>query len=187
MTTAIRIPAILTDDQFEDMTRKGAFARVGRVELRGGVITPMSPVYLRHSTVLTLLIVSAHRAIQESGAGLCVNGEISIRCGGGFQPTADVVIWAPAAVPAFDGPIPKEAVRLVIEVADASLADDLGQKLVDYAEAGLAEYWVADVQARLIHRCREPQAGGYRVREAIRFGEPCAAATIPFSLDTTGL
>jgi len=185
MNAPLRTPALFTDQQFEAMTRKGAFVGAGRVELRGGVITPMSPVHISHSRIMTALLIEAH--LRASEKGFEASAEVSIRFGDGFQPTADIVIWDPAAAPPFDGPIPKEAVRLVIEVADASLADDLGQKLLDYAQAGLAEYWVADVQARLIHRCRQPSAEGYRVREAVRFGEPCAALTLPLTLDTAKL
>lgn len=187
MNAPLRIPALFTDQQFEDMTRKGAFVGAGRVELRGGVITPMSPVHISHSSVMMALLLAAQRAVDANASTLRVNPEVSIRFGNGFQPTADIVIWEPSAAPPFDGPIPKEAVRLVIEVADASLADDLGQKLLDYAQAGLPEYWVADVQARLIHRCSEPSAEGYRIREAVRFGEPCTALTLPLSLDTAKL
>lgn len=187
MTTAVRTPVLLTDAQFEAMTRKGAFVGMERVELRGGVITPMSPVHISHSSVMTALLINTHKAFDDPDGPLRVNAEVSIRFGGGFQPTADIVVWDRAAVAPFDGPIPKEAVRLVIEVADASLGDDLGQKLLDYAEGGLPEYWVADVQARLIHRAHGPSAGGYRHRDAIRFGEPCTAHTLPLSVATQGL
>ena len=36
---------------------------------------------------------------------------------------------------------------LVIEVADTTLNDDLGEKRLQYEELGIAEYWVWDVQA----------------------------------------
>lgn len=127
-------------------------------------------------------------ALAQSNLTLRVNGEVSIRFGGGFQPTADLVVWDPAGVAAgYDGPIPGQTVRLVIEVAVASLADDLGQKLLDYAQAGLAEYWVADVAARVIHRCVEPYGEGYRRRDVIRFGEPLSALTLPLSIPTGAL
>jgi Uma2 family endonuclease len=181
----VRQPVVLTDAQFEDMTRKGAFVNVGRVELRGGIVTEMSPVHYSHSAIvfgLTQITVTA------LSGGLRVLNEISVKFGPGFQPTADIVIFDHQALsPDFDGPLPAAAVKLVIEVADASLSDDLGQKLVDYAQAGLAEYWVADVRARVIHQCAEPTVDGYRRRHVIRFGEPAAALTLPLTLDTKAL
>lgn len=182
-----RTPVILTDAQYEAMARRGAFVGLGRVELRGGVVVAMSPVHLNHSTVCTALLVAGHQALKGGGSGLRANVEITIRFGGGFSPTADIVIWDPASVPAVDGPIPAEAVKLVIEVVDASLPDDLGQKLVDYAQAGLAEYWVADATARVIHICTDPQPHGFARRRVVRFGEPAEAESLALKIDTAGM
>ena len=188
MNAPVRTPLILTDAQFEDMTRRGAFTKVGRVELRGGVITPMSPVHLSHSNIQLALIFAVQAAIAASGLKLRMNQEISIAFGAGFQPTADIVVWDPALAPAdLDGPIPGVAVRLVVEVADASLGDDMGQKLADYADAGLAEYWVADVRGRVLFRHEQPVTGGYKVRSPVLFGQPAPALTLSLTVDTAAL
>jgi Uma2 family endonuclease len=188
MNAPVRIPVVLTDDQYEDMARKGAFARVGRVELRGGVVVAMSPAHINHATVMMALLRAADRAILTSAGALEIAPEFTIRFGGGFQPTADIVIWEAALVPAdHDGPLPAAAAKLVIEVADRSLDDDLGQKLRDYAQAGLTEYWVADVKGRVINRCTGPGADGYAKRDVFRFGEDVTAATLPLTVETKSL
>jgi Uma2 family endonuclease len=46
----------------------------------------------------------------------------------------------------------------VIEVADASLAFDKGQKLTAYAAEGIAEYWIVDVIRRQIEVHRHPES-----------------------------
>lgn len=185
-TLAAHPPFVLTDDQFEDMTRKGAFTTVGRVELRGGIITPMSPVHLNHSTAAFALATAFLRAIESSGLNLRVNPEITVRFGAGFQPTADIVLWSPDG-PMIDGPLPKDAVRLVVEVADASLADDLGAKAADYARAGLAEYWVADVKSRTLYLHEGPTEAGYRSRTPVAFGGEVTALTLPLTVSTGSL
>ena len=186
MNAPVRPPLVLTDDQFEDMARKGAFTKVGRVELRGGVIVAMSPVHLSHSRVTRELLFALTRAMASSSLPFEINAEITIRFGGGFQPTVDLVVWQPD--PALvDGPIPGAAARLVIEVADASLADDLGGKLLDYAQTGLAEYWVADVKARMIVQNADPGPEGYATRRLHPFGETLAALTLPLAVDTSAL
>lgn len=188
MNAPVRPPLILTDAQYEDMARRGAFAKVGRVELRGGVLTAMSPVHLSHSNAFAALHIALRDALAAAGLKLRVNPEISVAFGGGFQPTADLVVWDPGLAPAdLDGPIPGAAVKLVIEIADASLGDDLGDKLADYANAGLAEYWVVDVRGRLILRHEQPAGGAYKVRAPLRFGEPAPALTLPLQLDTAAL
>jgi Uma2 family endonuclease len=188
MNAPARPPLILTDAQYEDMARRGAFAKVGRVELRGGVLTPMSPVHLSHSNAVLALILALNDAIGRAGAKVRLNPEISVAFGGGFQPTADIVVWDPAAAPPdLDGPIPGRAAKLVIEVADASLGDDLGEKLGDYAAAGLPEYWVVDIRGRLILRHERPSGREYKVRAPVHFGEPAAALTLALTVETAAL
>lgn len=181
--SALPAPLILTDDQFEDMARRGAFVKVGRVELRRGMLAAMSPVYMPHAGAVSELTQALLRAVGAAGLNLKVWNELSIRFGGGFQPTADIVVFDPAAVQDESGPLPGAAARLVVEVADASLADDLGPKLEDYAAAGLAEYWVADVQGGVLLRHAEPQAvGGYRVRAPAAMSGEVGALTLPVTL-----
>ncbi len=188
MNAPSRPPLILTDDQFEDMGRRGAFEKVGRVELRGGMIAPMNPVYYPHANVVFELGIALREAVRKAGLALQVHVEISARFGGGFLPTVDVVVWDQASAPAdLDGPVPGAAVRLAVEVADSSLGDDLGAKLIDYAQTGLAEYWVADVKSRTIFQHRDPGATGYGTRVAIRFGDVAAALTLPLAVDTSKL
>jgi Uma2 family endonuclease len=45
---------------------------------------------------------------------------------------------------------------LIVEVSDTTLAYDLGQKRLDYARAGVPEYWVADIKNRRIRIFRNP-------------------------------
>jgi Uma2 family endonuclease len=187
MNAANRSPLILTDAQFEEMTRRGAFVNVGRVELRRGMISVMSPVHLSHSTVARNLLFAFSKALTISALAYEVHPEVSVRFGSGFQPTADLVVWDPSAATLIDGPIPAPAVRLVVEVADASLGDDIGDKLLDYANAGLAEYWVADVKGRILLLHQTPTPHGYRTRVPVRFGEAAAALTIPLTVDTSSL
>jgi Uma2 family endonuclease len=46
---------------------------------------------------------------------------------------------------------------LIVEIADTSLAMDLGDKASLYAAAGIADYWVIDVNDRRLHLHRDPQ------------------------------
>ena len=51
--------------------------------------------------------------------------------------------------------------HLVVEVADTTLNFDLTTKAALYARAGIAEYWVMDVQGRRLIVHRHPQSGKY--------------------------
>jgi Uma2 family endonuclease len=72
-------------------------------------------------------------------------------------------------------PTPSE-LHLVVEVADSSLGQDLNTKAALYARAGIAEYWVADVQSSrlIVHRQPEPHAGVYRDVQVYLQGESIA-------------
>ena len=49
------------------------------------------------------------------------------------------------------GPVRLETVVLIAEVADTTLATDLGEKATLYARHGVPEYWVIDVEGRMLH------------------------------------
>jgi Uma2 family endonuclease len=54
-----------------------------------------------------------------------------------------------------------EDIALVIEVADSTLRRDLGSKATSYARAGIAEYWVVDVENQKLHVHRDPHPEGW--------------------------
>lgn len=89
----------------------------------------------------------------------------------------DAVIWDGG--PLTDAPVPGEKARLCVEVSHSTLASDKGDKRREYAEAGLAEYWVLDVNARVVHRFWSPRDGDYADRDIIRAGQTLTSVTIP--------
>lgn len=57
-----------------------------------------------------------------------------------------------------------EDVLLAVEVSDTTQADDLGHKIRLYARAGVAEYWVLDLQRRLLIAFRVPRGDDWLTR-----------------------
>ncbi len=56
---------------------------------------------------------------------------------------------------------------LAVEIADTSLADDLGEKRILYEDLGVAEYWVVDVKKARITAFQILASGGsQRIRES---------------------
>jgi len=51
-------------------------------------------------------------------------------------------------------------VALIVELADSSLAKDLGANLRDYAAARVPVYWVVNLRARRVEVYTDPVAGG---------------------------
>jgi Uma2 family endonuclease len=177
-----------TSAEFRRIASVGGFGRA-RVELRGGMIVEMSPQHVPHASVKMDLTFALAAAIQATGLGWKVTSEVSVAFFDGFEPMPDIVVWNPAEAPAdLDGPVPAAAVKLIVEVADTSLADDLGDKLGEYARGQLAEYWVADIKGKLLLRHVGPQQDGYARREPLRFGEAAPLLTQPaLIVDTKAL
>jgi Uma2 family endonuclease len=68
---------------------------------------------------------------------------------------------------------------LVVEVADASLRQDLTTKRDLYARASVAEYWVLDLQSRSLIVHRHPEQGEYLETAIINEGDHASCASHP--------
>lgn len=145
-------------------------------ELDQGVIVRMAPPNYPHVRTQRLLI----NALLASGAGATgrlVDKEIGIRIGNAVVRVVDVAVFDdPADEPHLvDGRL----VQLAIEVSDSTLSYDLSVKSIDYATAGIADYWIIDTRARVVHLMSEPTPSGYATRTVAPFGQPMHAACLP--------
>ncbi len=76
------------------------------------------------------------------------------------EPEPDLIVTA-RSIRAYEDNVTPEEIRLLIEVADSTVNFDLNQKAELYARAGIADYWVVDIPARLVHVHRAPKQGAY--------------------------
>jgi len=67
----------------------------------------------------------------------------------------------------------------VIEISDTMLPFDRGAKLRMYAKAGIADYWIVDVNGKTIEICRDPHDIGYGSRTVVAKGGSVAFAAFP--------
>jgi Uma2 family endonuclease len=67
---------------------------------------------------------------------------------------------------------------LAIEVSDTTLPKDKGPKALRYAQEGVPELWVVDINARVTHVHRDPAAAGYARIDAIAFDQPLTPAFV---------
>ncbi len=70
-------------------------------------------------------------------------------------------------------------VRLLVEIAHASLTFDLSTKATLYARAGIVEYWVLDVDGQRLFVHRNPESGKYRTIAAYEEHESVAPLAAP--------
>jgi len=154
----------LTVSDFHRMGEAGIFAAGDRVELIDGEIIDMSPIGALHAAIVDCLVRYLGRSVGDSVIVRCQN---PVRLDDVSEPEPDIALLRPRAdgyMSAHPGP---EDVLVVIEVADTSLAYDLGVKVPLYARHGIPEAWVIDAATRQTRVFREPSAEGYRLESTV--------------------
>src|SRR5690606_1869558 len=163
----------------------GAFAEYRKTELIDGEIFFMNAQHRPHAVAKSRLFRLLADALDAQGKGWEAVVEGSIAIPPHNAPEPDIVV---TSEPDGKGLIPLESVKLVVEVSDATLAFDMKRKLPMYARNGISEYWVVDVEARVIHQMWAPEGDDYSEQREVAFGGDIEAATIErFSVNTTGL
>ena len=150
------------------MSLAGLFANE-RVELLDWTIVTMSAQRSPHVATVHRL----HRLLTRVlGDSLTVRLQAPIVLDDWSEPEPDVVVCA--ADPddyAHEHPAATDVV-LVCEVSLSSLAYDRSTKSLAYAANGIPEYWIVDVEARVIEVLADAEPATGRYRREQRFGEP---------------
>lgn len=138
-----------------------------KVELIEGVIYKVAPSHIDHASLNASVAVSLANALKASPR-LAI--DLALETNNRTLLGIDIAITNDTAPSA--GPVSGSHVELAVEIASTTLAKDLEYKAVQYASVGIAQYWVIDVKARVVHVMTDPQSGRYANRTVVRFGEP---------------
>lgn len=141
--------------EIDRMVEAGIFQEGDRIELIGGELVPMSPKGVRHEIVRTRLL---NWLVRRLPADVEIAVELGWRPDPDTYVEPDFMIYRAGFQAAS---APPRAVHLVIEIAQSSLAYDLGVKALTYARLGIAEYWVVDANALATTVHRGPGVSGY--------------------------
>jgi Uma2 family endonuclease len=145
----------------------------------------MNPQYVPHLRAKSELHEALLDALRALGWPLRVASEGSVLLGERDVPQPDLIVWEPLRT---RGPVPGESVRLMVEVSESTLADDLGHKRALYAAASVPEYWVVNLPGRAIHQYWAPADGAYTRSAVVPFGETIRSATLAgLAVPTTAL
>jgi len=155
--------------QYELMVEAGAFdgRHHQRVEFIRGEIREMTPIGIGHAAVVDRLNRLSMELLPADRATVRIQGTLrapSVES----APEPDVMWLRPKDY--FQGHPEPEDVFLLVEVAESSLPTDVGEKAALYAEAGIQDYWVVDVDEQSVEVFREPGPSGYRSRKTHRGG-----------------
>ncbi len=168
---------LFTRKEYHAMGKAGIFEHKERVELWEGEIITMSPVGNRH--------MACTRRINHAFAGLNIANRaiISVQdpvvASATSEPEPDFMLLAfRDDLYDFGKPRPQD-VLLLVEVADSSLDYDRNVKLPRYAQAGIPEVWISNLQDDRIEAYTEPTPKGYLSMRIYNRGDTISPTAFP--------
>jgi Uma2 family endonuclease len=167
----------VTIDEYHRMGRQGIFPLDARLELIRGEIIEMSPIGPAHAGSVRRFIRN-FSARLSSYAIVDAQNPVELR-DQESEPQPDIALlrlrndlYSTAT------PEPGDTL-LVVEVADSSLSFDRKVKMHLYAEAGIPESWLVDLNSETLFVFRRPSPEGYQDVRAYRRGESVSPETFP--------
>ncbi|ACY48100.1 Uma2 family endonuclease [Rhodothermus marinus] len=166
-----------TVEEFHRMGEAGIFREDDRLELIEGELVRMSPVGSRHAACVKRL-VDLFLPLQASRKVLLgVQDPVRLDDRTEVYPDVSLLRWrSDYYASGHPGP---EAVWLVVEVSETSLAYDREVKVPLYARAGVPEAWVVDVEGRALWVYRMPEGAVYLEVFRLGVGEEIAPQAFP--------
>ena len=140
--------------QYHQITETNIIETDGRFELIEGLIYKMMPVGPKHVYIVKKIENILESCLLDSAV---VFTQSPLKLGENNEPQPDILVVKPP-LEAYQERLPTEDdVLLLIEVAHSTLAFDRSIKTAIYAELGILEYWVINLQEMQIEVHRDPQ------------------------------
>ena len=141
-----------TVEDYHRLVAAGILHPEERVELIEGQIVRMAAAITRTARVL----------VNGLGEQVLLRTQESIRLNDYSEPEPDVAVVQVNPLDYADHHPTPEEVYLVIEVVDSSLSKEREIKARIYAQAGIADYWILDINQRQLFVLRTPSQNGYQ-------------------------
>ncbi|MBK7408747.1 MAG: Uma2 family endonuclease [Saprospirales bacterium] len=162
---------LLTVTEYQKMGEVGILQEQG-IELINGEIVERSPVGSKHLACVNKLNALLCAMLGEKAI---VSVQNPVIAGDNSAPEPDISILK-YRKDFYVSKVPyAKDVLLVIEVADSSFEYDRTIKLPIYAQSGIPEYWLINLEKDEIEAYWEPAGNTYRFRELLRAGDVLAA------------
>lgn len=153
---------------FARMGEVGIFTEDDRVELIDGEVIAMSPVGPRHTSLVKRLNALFSRQLANCAI---ISVQDPIQLTDHTEPLPDLAVLRHRDDFYADAYPRPEDVLLVVEVADSSLTYDLEEKVPRYAQSGIPEVWVLDVERDIIVQYQDSDGQQYRHQQRLQRGE----------------
>ena len=158
------------------MVEQGVIAPDARVELLEGIIVDMAPIGPFHVGVTAALsrfltLVGGDRWLVISQSPLRLNSDTELQPDIMLVPLNEDEFKNRTVVPA--------DVLLLIEVSDTTVRYDRQRKLPLYAEAGIKEVWIVNLDDHFVEVHRDPNGNQYGSAQQVRPGEFASPLMFP--------
>jgi Uma2 family endonuclease len=142
------------------------------IELLRGMLVTMSPQLWLHAAAVAFF--NEQLVLQLAGRH-AVRPQLPFAADDWSEPEPDLAVVR-------KDPTLREhpsEVLLLIEVADSSLRLDRGLKRTIYAEAGVPEYWIVDVNRLAVEVHTQPDGGRYTSVQTLHDGDVLSPTLLP--------
>ena len=161
--------------EYHQMAEMGIFHPTERLELIDGRIITISPQNPPHAS--TTARVGDY--LRELTTGVAkIRSQLPVRLHDFSEPEPDVALVRSDRRDYADRHPTASDIYLIVEVSDATLDFDIGEKKLDYARSDIAEYWVVDVNGNRVLVFRHPAQGEYQ--EEFVFGLDTVISPLAF-------
>ena len=161
------------------MAEAGILSPHDRVELIDGEIVQMAPIGSYHAGCVNTL----NRLFMETlGRRVVVSVQNPVRLGERSEPEPDVALLRPRADAYQESHPGPDDVMLIVEVSHSTVEYDRDVKTPLYAEAGIPELWLVNLDEDYIDGLSDPDGAGYRAMRRYARGERIAPALLPDAL-----
>lgn len=146
-------PKRFTIDEYHRLIEIGFLTEGDRIELIRGELIQMTAKGTPHTVCGSILCRQLDRLLGDRAV---IRGQDPITLPNQSEPEPDVVIARGTDEDYLPHHPYPEDILLVIEISDSTLTYDQTTKLTLYAEAGISDYWIVNLQARQLERYSQP-------------------------------
>ena len=170
---------LFTIADYHKMGAEGILPERG-IELINGEIIKMSPIGSKHAAKVDKL---ARLLNEQLSKALIVRSQNPFIANNLSEPEPDIAL-VNYRDDFYENELPQGTdIHLIIEVADTTFTYDTKVKLPLYAESGIPEYWVIDLNKKQVHVYWDALGNSYQKSKVYRSGELIKAQGIELEME----
>lgn len=172
-----------TVKEYNQMIEAGILTKYDRVELIRGEIVEMAAIGRRHAACVRRLIRLFSERLSDR---VLVDAQDPVELEDNSEPQPDLALLRLRDDFYEAGHPQAEDVVLLVEVADTTIEFDQEVKIPLYAESGISEVWVVDINQQCLEVYRQPFGNSYQIIQKHYRGESLviqALSDVSFTVD----